>query len=201
MHNNIINTPRGIIKMNKLKLKPLKTVLTSLMLFIIAVIIIIGTQNKSEPVIISKSSLQEAIAIEELSTADFVYNGIAETNKEGILFESTYYISYDSTVKVGVNFQDITFEIDHDNKGINVLLPKITVNVASIDTSSINFIPKNPDITLQNIYELCKEDAINEANQSKKLKATAEDNVKIVVETLLSPLLDKTEYTLAWGAN
>ena len=201
MQNNIINTPRGIIKMNKLKLKPLKTVLTSLMLFIIAVIIIIGTQNKSEPVIISKSSLQEAIAIEELSTADFVYNGIAETKKEGILFESTYYISYGSTVKVGVNFQDITFEIDHDNKGINVLLPKITVNVASIDTSSINFIPKNPDITLQNIYELCKEDAINEANQSKKLKATAEDNVKIVVETLLSPLLDKTEYTLAWGAN
>ena len=44
-----------------------------------------------------------------------------------------------------------------------------------------------------------QKDAINEANQSEKLKETAEDNVKIVVETLLLPLMNKTKYTLVWG--
>lgn len=175
--------------------------------FLVAIVVVlfsgitifISTHNKSGSVVISKSQLQEAIAIEDLSTANFVYNGIAETVKEGHLFDSTYYISYDSTVKVGIKFQDIIFEIDHENKGIQVVLPEITINEASIDTSTINFIPKNPDLSLQDIYELCKKDAINEANQSEKLKETAEDNVKIVVETLLLPLMNKTKYTLVWG--
>lgn len=185
--------------MKKNKFNILKKLLTVIGVLIFGIIFFINIQDDSEPVVISKSRLQEAVAIEDLSTANFIYNGIAETVKEGLLFDSTYYISYDSTVKVGINFQDIIFTIDHENKGIKVFLPEITINVASIDTSSINFIPQNPDITLQDIYELCKEDAINEANHSEELKEIAEDNVKVVVETLLLPLMNKTEYSLVWG--
>lgn len=39
---------------------------------------------------------------------------------------------------------------------------------------------------------------MNEANSSEKLYQAAEDNLKGVIEALLSPLLDRAEYSIKW---
>ena len=77
---------------------------------------------------------------------------------------------------------DVEFEIDEENKTVTPILPEISVNIAALDENEISYIPKNPDIPLKEIIVLCKEDAVREANDSKKLYQTAEENLKAVIE-------------------
>lgn len=78
------------------------------------------------------------------------------------------------------------------------VLPEITVNIATLDEKAISYIPKNPDISLKEIIDLCKEDAMNEANNSEKLYQTAEENLRAVIEALLSPILENVGYSIEW---
>ena len=78
------------------------------------------------------------------------------------------------------------------------VLPEITVNIATLDEKAISYIPKNPDIPLKEIIVLCKEDAMNEANNSEKLYQTAEENLRAVIEALLSPILENAGYYIEW---
>lgn len=78
------------------------------------------------------------------------------------------------------------------------VLPEITVNIATLDEKAISYIPKNPDISLKEIIVLCKEDAMNEANNSEKLYQTAEENLRAVIEALLSPILENVGYSIEW---
>lgn len=94
--------------------------------------------------------------------------------------------------------EDVEFEIDEENKTVTPILPEISVNIAALDENEISYIPKNPDIPLKEIIVLCKEDAVREANDSKKLYQTAEENLKAVIEALVSPILEHAGYTIKW---
>lgn len=71
-------------------------------------------------------------------------------------------------------------------------------NIATLDEKAISYIPKNPDISLKEIIVLCKEYAMNEANNSEKLYQTAEENLRAVIEALLSPILENAGYSIEW---
>lgn len=147
--------------------------------------------------VISSAQLEKAIDISQLSTAEFIYNGVAEKYDE----DSDHidcYIAYNANVKVGIQMADVTFEIDEEEKTVMPILPEITVNIATLDENELSYIPKNPDVSLKEIIALCKEDAVREANQSEKLYETAEENVRGVIEALLSPILDNAGYTIVW---
>ena len=131
-------------------------------------------------------------------TAEFIYNGVAEKYEEDDPEKVMCYISYESSVKVGIQMQDIQFNIDEEKKTVKPILPEITVNTVSLDENAISYIPEDPDIPMKDIITLCKNDAMNEAAHSEELRETAEENLKAVVEALLSPLLDHAEYTLVW---
>lgn len=148
--------------------------------------------------IITTAELEQAIDISELSTAEFVYNGVAEKHNEEDPEKIDCYISYNANVKVGIQMDDVTFDVDEENKTITPSLPKIAVNIATLDEEAIGYIPKNPDISLKEIITLCKEDAKNEANNSDKLYKTAEENLRTVIEALLSPIIEKTGYSIVW---
>lgn len=166
-----------------------------------AVMIFVGlmVRNKSEKdSVITSAQLVKAIDTNELSTAEFVYNGVAEKHEEDNPEEVECYIAYNANVKVGIQMEDVEFNIDEDKKTVTPILPEIVVNVASLDEDAISYIPKNPDISLKEIITLCKEDVINEANNSKKLYQTAEENLKAVIEALLRPILKNAEYTIVW---
>lgn len=148
--------------------------------------------------VITSSQLEKAIDISELSTAEFIYNGVAEKYKEDKPEEVECHIAYNANVKVGIQMEDVKFEINEEKKTVTPLLPDITVNIATIDEEEISYIPKNPDISLKEVITLCKEDAMNEANNSDKLYQTAEENLRAVIEALLSPLLDAAGYSIVW---
>lgn len=147
--------------------------------------------------IITSSQLQEAIDISELSTAEFVYNGIADKYNEETQ-EVECQVAYDARVKVGIDMTQVTFKIDDDNKTVKPVLPDISVNIASVDPESLSYIPKNPDMELDEIVALCKEDAINEANNTPQLYETAEENLQKTIEALLLPVLDPVGYSIQW---
>lgn len=148
--------------------------------------------------IITSSQLEKAIDISQLSTAEFVYNGIAEKHDEDHPEKVDCYIAYNANVKVGIQMDEVKFDINEQEKTVKPTLPEIMVNIATLDEESISYIPKNPDITLKEIIILCKEDAMKEANSSKKLYQTAEENLKSVIEALLSPILENAGYTIVW---
>lgn len=153
----------------------------------------IGKEN-----VITSSQLEKAIDISQLSTAEFVYNGIAEKYDDDKPEKVECYIAYHADVKVGIQMEDVEFEIDEANKTVTPILPEISVNIAALDENEISYIPKNPDIPLKEIIVLCKEDAVREANDSKKLYQTAEENMKAVIEALVSPILEHAGYTMKW---
>ena len=153
----------------------------------------IGKEN-----VITSSQLEKAIDISQLSTAEFVYNGIAEKYDDDKPEKVECYIAYHADVKVGIQMEDVEFEIDEENKTVTPILPEISVNIAALDENEISYIPKNPDIPLKEIIVLCKEDAVREANDSKKLYQTAEENLKAVIEAPVSPILEHAGYTIKW---
>ena len=153
----------------------------------------IGKEN-----VITSSQLEKAIDISQLSTAEFVYNGIAEKYDDDKPEKVECYIAYHADVKVGIQMEDVEFEIDEENKTVTPILPEISVNIAALDENEISYIPKNPDIPLKEIIVLCKEDVVREANDSKKLYQTAEENLKAVIEALVSPILEHAGYTIKW---
>lgn len=155
--------------------------------------------NKSgNTTVITSSQLEKAIDISQLSTAEFIYNGVAEKYSEKKPEKVECYIRYDANVKVGIQMEDVKFNINAEAKTITPVLPEIVVNIAALDENSISYMPENPDIELKEVIRLCKEDAINEANCSEKLYQTAQDNLRAVIEALLSPILDSTGYTIVW---
>lgn len=150
--------------------------------------------------VITSAQLEKAIDISQLSTAEFVYNGIAEKYNEKHPERVDCYIAYNASVKVGIQMEDVTFEIQEEEKTVTPVLPEITVQIATLDEDSLSYIPKNPDVPLKDMLLLCKEDAVREAGESEKLYETAEENLKMVMEALLSPVLENAGYTLVWQA-
>lgn len=148
--------------------------------------------------IITTAQLEKAIDISQLSTAEFVYNGIAEKKNEENPEKTDCYIAYNANVKVGIQMEDVTFEINEEAKTVKPVLPEISVNIATLEEDSLSYIPRNPDVPLKDILILCKEDAVKEANDSEKLYQTAEANLKAVISALLSPILENAGYSILW---
>lgn len=176
-----------------------------IVMVIVTIVLVVGSIfgpkviNKIEKDnVITSAQLEKAIDISQLSTAEFVYNGIAEKYNDDKPEEVECYISYNANVKVGIQMGDVEFNINKEEKTVTPILPEITVNIVTLDENEISYIPKNPDISLKEIIILCKEDAMNEANNSEKLYQTAEENLRAAIEALLSPILDNAGYSIKW---
>ena len=77
-----------------------------------------AVQKITKESVITSSQLEKAVDISELSTAEFIYNGIADKYSDGNLEETECHIAYASTVKVGIALDQITFTIDEEKKTV-----------------------------------------------------------------------------------
>lgn len=146
--------------------------------------------------VVTAVELKQAINEDDLSTASFIYNGIADTtNEDG---SKEYHIAYNSIVKAGISMGDVKFDVDDSAKTIKITLPAISINSVEIDPDKLSYLPENPNLELQDILSTCKEDAINEANNSTKLMDLAETNLKNVIEAMLKPITSSKGYTITW---
>jgi hypothetical protein len=146
---------------------------------------------------ITTSKLEKAVDINELSTSQFVYGGIAQVYQEDGKTVK-YNICYRATVDIGIPMNQITFEIDHDKKTIKPKLRDISINNTSVDPSQISYIPENPDIDLKEVIATCRTDAEKESKKTEDLYKAAEENAKSTIEALLTPITESEEYQIIW---
>lgn len=147
---------------------------------------------------VSTSQLEKAVDIEGLSSAEFVYNGIAEKYKTDT-DEVDYRVSYDATVKAGITMSDIQFDVDNKSKVITITLPEIVPSSVSVSMDDLDYMPENPRVEIKEVLELCEEDVKKEASNSESFYSTAEENLKAAIEALTMPIVGGQGYTIEWA--
>ena len=184
----------------KIKRKIIGGVLvTAIVVGVVAGLFVPGAISKiRKEDVITSSQLEKVIYINELSTAEFIYNGIADKYDEKNPDKIECHIAYEATIKIGIDMDKVKFSIDKENKTVTPKLPEITINTATVNTDTLSYMPENPKIEIKDIITLCKNDALNEAGEAPELYQTAEENLKSAIEALLSPILKSAEYTLQW---
>ncbi len=161
--------------------------------------------RSSEPMIRVSSVLTDVIEIDELSTAEYVYNGIAEVRDENP-DQIRFYVRYDSKISIGVRMQDVRIEsIDEEKKKITVSLPQVEIlGNPIIDDRTLSFMKPGTysifspsDFDLQAALKAAKQDALTEAAAAEELYVTARENLETTIQALLLPVLGNG-YTFEW---
>ena len=136
----------------------------------------------------SHSDLINTKDISMLSVSEFVYNGIAQREKEDGSID--YNVFYKSTVKVSIDANKTEYTINEKEKKVTFNFPEFTVENPVIDVDSFSFIPSRNDLFVRDAIALCRNDALSEAKNSEKLISSAQENLKSIVEAWYSPVLE-----------
>ncbi len=145
--------------------------------------------------IIDTETLKEKVAMSELSTAKFTYNGIA-TYMEGD--KEICKILYHAYVNVGADFSKIEFNKDDDNKTVNPVLPDIIITSTVVDEASLSFIPSSSTIKLSDAIKVCKEDVQKKAADCEELWISGKTRLQNYAEGLIYPYVQKYGYRIIW---
>lgn len=147
---------------------------------------------------LNTTELMKVVDIDELSTAECVYNGIAE--KKGDDGNVEYRIAYESRVQIGLDLSKVKFKIDEQTKTVRPILPEITIgDDIEIDTSTLDYMPKDPkDLDMGVVIGLCKEDVRSGCMENAEFYVLARENAQAIVESLTMPLIESHGYTISW---
>lgn len=148
---------------------------------------------------ITKTTLKDTVSISKLSTAEFTYEGIA--TKETRNGAPLYYIYYKASANTEIDLEQIDFEIDEDKKTITPLLPTPSISSLVIDETALDFLPKDAEIDIHDVIEICKADAAEEISKNPLIKDTATQNMRTTIEALLSPILKDSGFTIVWNSS
>lgn len=173
---------------------------------VIAASVIIGPKllgkEEQKAEIVTRSTLEEIIDIEEFSMFQAVYNGVAEIYNKKNPEKIDYYVSYNAKVNAGFDPKDCIIEIDDQSRAITLILPEMKMLDPIVDIASLDYIFQNKKVNNSSVsaeaYQACIDDAIIESNQNVDILKLAEDNAKNVMEALIRPFLSSldSEYNL-----
>lgn len=189
-------------KLSGPKVKYIIGITIMLAVVIIVLLAVSMSSKKSEPEIISKSTLEDIINVSDLSTFEAVYNGIAKVTDEDNPEKVNYYVSYDAKVKAGIDFEKVDITVNTDEKIITVMLPEIKITDVNVDITSLDYIFENEKVNTETVseeaYKKCIEDVTSESNSEDAIYELAEQNARNIVEALISPFVEQldSEYRL-----
>ena len=194
-----------------LKKLPKKTqliIIAGIAVVVIGIIIIVllssSSKDESKPRVttISKSSLEEIIEINELSTVDYVYNATATKYLDKKEKDAKYYVAYEGIVTAGIDFKEIKIDINENEKLVTLTLPEVKILDYRIDMGTMEYIFTKDKYETENIsqeaYKLCIADLENRTKNEPVLFETAKENAISSVKALFDPwfkTLDK-EYKI-----
>lgn len=168
-----------------------------LVVIAIALLTITIASKKSDPEIISKSTLEKIINVSDLSTYEAVYNGIAKVTDEEKSEKVNYYVSYEAKVKAGIDFEKVDIAVDNENKMITVKLPEIKITDVTVDITSLDYIFENKRANTSTVseeaYKKCIEDVTNESNTEQAIYQLAEQNAQNIVKALITPFIEQLD--------
>ena len=157
-----------------------------------------GFFEKEEPEIITNSTLTSTVDVSELSTAEFIYNGIAQIPESEDSDTVKCSVRYKATVKASINMKEISFDIDQEEKTVKPSLPGISLKATLDNQEGLSFIPENSKIDLQEAMAACEKDVTQEAGENKELYKSAKENLQDVIEALTYPVLNAKGYSIVW---
>ena len=160
-------------------------------LMVILLLVLSGCKKENVTI---ESKLVKAVNIDELSTAQFVYNGIANCDENG----KTIYVRYNSYVKLGAETSGINVKVDAEEKKIEITLPDVDIKDVMILPDSIDFIPSNPGLEIKDVMKLCEQDVRDKCSWNDDLYEVAEINLKNAVQALIEPIVKSEGYTCKW---
>lgn len=185
-----LSTPKG------------KYILIGLVILLAAAVLIIflavsKSSRTSVPEIISKSTLEKAINVSDLSTFEAIYNGIAKVTDADDPEKINYYVSYDAKVKAGIDFEKVDISVDAETKRITVTLPEVKITDIAVDITSLDYIFENNKANTETVseeaYKKCIEDVTNESNNEDAIYELAKQNAQNIAEALLSPFIEQLD--------
>ena len=170
-------------------------------LFVVGMTAVVGSRP-STPEVITISTLEKIINVNELSTFTAVYNGIATVRNEKKPEEIDYYVSYEARVNAGIDFNKIEISVDNEAKTIFVDIPQICITDSNVDITSLDFIfyndKANASTVTQEAFKACEADVQKESEQQNAIYELAKQNAVNVLTDLINPIFEQlgTEYTL-----
>ena len=145
---------------------------------------------------ISESSLQKIIEINELSTVDYTYNATVTKTKDDSS-EIMYHVAYEGTVTAGIDFHEIDFDLNEDEKIITITIPEIEIHNISVNMGTMDYIftkdKYETETISQEAYKLCKADLKKRIEDEDLLKKTAKENAISSVEALFKPWIETVD--------
>ena len=95
-------------------------------------------------------------------------------------------MSYDATVKAGIDFDQVEISVDDETKIISVKLPEIKITDITVDIESMDYIFINDNANTETVseeaYKQCIDDVTNESNSETAIYELAGQNAKNIVE-------------------
>ena len=144
----------------------------------------------------------QVLDVSDFSTLEFRYGSVAQAlDDKG---KVKYYVSYNGTVQIGINFEKIakSVSVDNTNKIVTLTLPQPSVQspIVNVDTLEYIFVKEKynkPGLT-DEALKVCQQDLSNEIQNNKEIFDIAKENAKSAITQLLDPWLKQLgdEYEL-----
>lgn len=145
---------------------------------------------------ISESSLQKIIEINEFSTVDYTYNATVSKTKTDST-EIMYHVAYEGTVTAGIDFHEISFDLNEEEKLITITIPEVEIHNISVNMGTMDYIftkdKYETETISQEAYKLCKADLKKRIEDEELLKKTAKENAISSVEALFKPWIETVD--------
>lgn len=152
-----------------------------------------GQGKQAKPEVLTVSTLERIIRVNELSIFTAVYNGIAWVMAEEEPGQVDYYVAYQARVNAGIDFEKATITIAEDTQTVRGKLPEVYLTDVDVDISLMDFIFRNSEANAstvtQEAFRACEADVREES---------AKQNAVNVITALVQPLLEQenADYTL-----
>lgn len=177
---------------------------TIVILIIVVIGIFVVTQliwpaiRPNEARTITSSELTQAVAVDQLNTAVVTYEGIVD-HTGGFAGLGDYHVAYKATITAGIDMGDVQFAVDDDKRIVTATLPAVSIYDPVIDTESLDYMPSNPGVDMQEVIASCKEDAAEATLSNTQIQQTAIQNAKTAIMGLTDPLISSAGYQLVWS--
>lgn len=166
--------------------------------------------DKPLPVITSETLKDQLGALRELVTQEYIYtNADKRESKDTWIFgwtrpfsESSLVITYDGTIKAGIDFGAIKIDVNEESRTVTVTLPASKITDNSIPQESITVVEvKNGlfnDITFDDYNEFISEQKVIMEQKAieRGLLTSADEQARALIKDFLSSLPGMDTYTL-----
>ena len=161
-----------------------------------------STQANTDPQIDITITLEKIVKTSDLSTSVFRYDGIVEIPNPKKPTNIDYYIYYSASVYAGIDFSQVQFKEDKENKTITAILPEVQINDTVVEPESLDFMFMNKKADNVSVtttaLTACETDIQRECTSESALLEVARLNTENVIRALAEPVIEQVceGYTL-----